>query len=78
VSAALLDPPRLGHPLPLSAAARRERGHPGARRPTLEERLEVAWGRLDADGVAECPVCRAPMHREGATGRCGGCGSTLS
>jgi tRNA(Ile2) C34 agmatinyltransferase TiaS len=50
----------------------------GARRQTLEERLQISWRLLMADGHAECPVCGATMQPEGATGRCGGCGSALS
>jgi tRNA(Ile2) C34 agmatinyltransferase TiaS len=50
----------------------------GGRGVTLEERLESALRSVHADGTAECPVCHARMHAEGAAGRCSGCGSTLS
>ena len=42
---------------------------------TLEQRLDSVWEGLRAAGAAECPICAGRMD---ATGRCGGCGSTLS
>jgi hypothetical protein len=53
-------------------------GQAGGRPTTLEERLEAAWGAVQANGEAECPVCRSTMRREEGAGRCGGCGSVLS
>jgi hypothetical protein len=73
VSAALLD-----RPLPSPAPDAREHRRPRARRGTLEQRLEGAWARLAADGVTECPVCRASMRLDDGAARCGGCGSILS
>ena len=63
-----------------SADVRRPRESSDGGRLTLEQRLDGVWEGLRADGVAECPVCRAQMHAAagGAAGRCGGCGSTLS
>jgi hypothetical protein len=54
----------------------------GSSRPrglTLEQRLEGSWHELRLRGAAECPLCRAPMHRaaDGA-GECTGCGSKLA
>ena len=46
---------------------------------TLEQRLDGVWEGLHAAGVAECPVCGGRMEDDGGdSGRCGGCGSTLS
>ena len=45
---------------------------------TLERRLERVWEGLLAVGVAECPVCRSTIERQGAVASCSGCGSTLS
>jgi hypothetical protein len=78
MSTALLE-----SPLSLSKPALRSRaaGGPGL---TLEERLEAAWRGAQAEGVAECPVCRARMQPEGEPQgqgrpvRCLDCGSTLS
>jgi len=50
----------------------------GGRRVTLEERLQAAWHSAQLDGVAECPVCRAAMRAEGASIRCGDCGSVVA
>ncbi len=49
----------------------------GGRRITLEERLEAAWRSARRHGATECPVCDAAMRAEGASARCGGCGSVL-
>jgi hypothetical protein len=44
-------------------------------RATLDDRITALWGRLVADGVAECPVC----GDEVTAGRpCEGCGSELN
>ena len=45
---------------------------------TLERRLERVWEGLLAVGVAECPVCRSTIERQGAVASCSRCGSTLS
>jgi hypothetical protein len=46
---------------------------------TLEQRLDGVWEGLHAAGVAECPVCGGRMEDDGGdSGRCGGCGSSLS
>ena len=72
MTSALLESPR-------SLFAEARRGLPaGGRGVTLEERLETAWRAAQADGIAECPVCRAAMSREAAAARCSGCGSTLA
>jgi hypothetical protein len=68
----------LESPLSLFGEARRSPAPAGGRGVTLEERLETAWRAVQADGLAECPVCRAAMRREGAAGTCTGCGSTLA
>jgi hypothetical protein len=67
----------LESPLPLFAETRRAlaAGGGGA---TLEARLEEAWHTVQADGRAECPVCRSSMRFEGGAAHCTGCGSTLS
>jgi hypothetical protein len=72
MTAALLD-------LPLSLSGQTRRLRPaGGRDVTLEERLESALRSVQADGAAECPVCRSRMHAEEGAARCSGCGSTLS
>jgi hypothetical protein len=64
-------------PLPLFGAT--SHATPAGGRPTtLEERLGTAWHELRHDGTAECPICHTAMRLESGTGRCGGCGSTLS
>jgi hypothetical protein len=46
---------------------------------TLEQRLEGVWEGLHAAGVADCPVCGSRMEGDGqGSGRCDGCGSSLS
>jgi hypothetical protein len=58
-----------------------EAGQPDAAtggRVTLEERLGSTWRALQAQGVAECPVCRARMTRVEQAGECTSCGSRLS
>jgi hypothetical protein len=72
VSTALLE-----SPLSLFGQAHRSRPA-GGRGLTLEERLEAAWRAVQAEGVAECPVCHERMHAGGGAARCAGCGSTLS
>ena len=72
-----MTPALLESPRSLFAGARRARPA-GGRGATLEERLEQALGAVQAEGQAECPVCRSAMHLEGAAGRCTGCGSTLA
>jgi hypothetical protein len=72
VTTALLE-----SPVSLFAEARRSRPA-GGRGTTLEERLEGVWRAVQADGRAECPVCRSAMRPEAGLARCGGCGSTLS
>jgi hypothetical protein len=67
----------LESPLPLFGEARRSLPG-GGRGITLEERLESALRSVQADGVAECPVCRAQMRAEDGAARCSGCGSTLT
>jgi hypothetical protein len=67
----------LESPLSLFGEARRSRPA-GGRGITLEERLECVLRSVQADGVAECPVCRAQMRAEDGAARCSGCGSTLS
>ena len=49
---------------------------PGGR-VTLDERLQGAWRRLHADGVAECPVCGSEMTLHAGAGECGGCGAKM-
>jgi hypothetical protein len=71
MTTALLEPP-----LPLFGEARS--GPAGGRRLTLEERLESVLRSALTEGVAQCPVCRAGMHREEGAVRCSRCGSTLS
>jgi hypothetical protein len=48
------------------------------RRRTLEDLLESRWRSAHASGEAECPVCAATMHVEGAQANCGSCGTALS
>ena len=72
MSTALLE-----SPLSLFAPAPRSRPA-GGRGLTLEERLEAAWRAARAEGVADCPVCRARLHADGEAARCSGCGSTLT
>ena len=72
MTTALLESP----PSPF-AEARRLRPA-GGRGITLEERLESTLRSVQADGVGECPVCRAQMRAEDGAARCSGCGSTLS
>jgi hypothetical protein len=67
----------LGSPLSLFAEMGRIRPA-GGRGMTLEERLDGALRSAQADGMAECPVCRAQMRAERGVARCTGCGSTLS
>lgn len=67
----------LESPLYLLAETRRARAAGGGGT-TLEERLEGAWRAAQADGQAECPVCRSSMRFEDGAARCTGCGSTLS
>ena len=50
----------------------------GGRGATLEERLLAAWRSAQLEGVSECPVCRAAMRADGASARCGSCGSVVS
>ena len=50
---------------------------PGGGRVTLEERLEGAWRRLNAEGSAECPVCGHEMTLHAGAGECGGCGAKM-
>jgi hypothetical protein len=64
---------------PLSLFAEARRGQPaGGRGMTLEERLEDVWRAVQAEGVAECPVCRAGMRAEDDVACCTRCGSTLA
>ena len=71
MTTALLDSPPS-----LFEEARRSRP-PGGRGITLEERLEDALRSVRADGLAECPVCRAGMRADCGAARCAGCGSRL-
>jgi hypothetical protein len=64
-------------PLPVFGEARRLRPAGGSEI-SLEELLDRTLRSARADGVAECPVCRARMHPEGGGARCSGRGSTLS
>jgi hypothetical protein len=72
MSSALLESPRrlfgesAGHPPPAGGRA------------TLEERLQVTWRALDADGAADCPVCRSRMRLRDGAGECVSCRSRLS
>ena len=71
MTSALMDPPvRL-----FGEAAERVRSHGGGS--TLEERLQGVWRSLQADGAAECPLCRARMTRATDGGECGACGTRL-
>jgi hypothetical protein len=72
-----MSPALLESPPSLFAEARRSRPA-GGRGMTLEERLDGAWRAVQAEGLAECPVCRAGMHAENGAARCSGCGSTLT
>ena len=72
-----MTPALLEAPLGLFREAQSARRQ-GPRRMSLEERLSATWAAFSAAGVAECPVCLAPMHQAGGVARCGGCGSTLS
>jgi hypothetical protein len=63
---------------PLSFFADTRGLHSGGRRLTLEQRLQGAWEGLRADGIADCPVCRARMAVREGGGACGGCGAQLS
>jgi len=46
---------------------------------TLEQRLDGVWEGLHAAGVADCPLCGGRMEDTGEdTGRCGGCGTSIS
>ena len=47
-------------------------------RVTLEERLGSTWRALQAQGVAECPLCHARMNRVEGVGECTDCGTRLS
>ena len=67
----------LESPLSLFGAARRLRPAGGSGC-TLEELLERTLRSAQAEGAAECPVCRARMHAEDGAARCSGCGATLS
>jgi tRNA(Ile2) C34 agmatinyltransferase TiaS len=67
----------LTSPPSLFAAARRS-GPADRRGVTLEERLEWSWRAVQAEGRAECPVCRAGMRSDGSVARCSGCGSKLA
>jgi hypothetical protein len=45
---------------------------------TLGQKLDSVWEGLLAAGAAGCPVCGGRMLRDGETGRCGSCVSSLS
>ena len=45
---------------------------------TLEQSLASVWEGLLAVGAADCFVCGERMQRDGAAGRCGGCGTKIS
>jgi hypothetical protein len=46
---------------------------------TLEQRLDGVWEGLHAAGVADCPLCGGRMEDSGEdSGRCGGCGTSIS
>jgi hypothetical protein len=49
----------------------------GGSRPTLGQRLDRVWEGLLAAGAAACPMCGSEMQRDGDTGHCTGCGTTL-
>ena len=51
---------------------------PAGGRATLEERLRDAWRVMNADGAAECPVCRSRTIFRDGSGECGSCGSRLT
>jgi hypothetical protein len=50
----------------------------GGRPTTLEERLAHTWHELAHAGEADCPMCHTAMRLQAGTGRCTGCGTTLS
>jgi hypothetical protein len=72
-----MTPGLLESPPSLFAEARRCQPA-GGRGMTLEDRLEDVWRAVQAEGVAECPVCHAALRTEDGAARCSGCGSTLA
>jgi hypothetical protein len=44
---------------------------------TLDEKLSGVWEGLLAAGFADCPLCGSRMERDGETGRCTHCETTL-
>jgi|Tabmets5t2r1_1033131.scaffolds.fasta_scaffold72952_2 hypothetical protein len=72
MTATLLDLPSRPRSGPSPSA------QPGGRRLTLEERLQSAWRGLQAQGVAQCPVCGGRMTAGAGGGECGGCDARLS
>jgi hypothetical protein len=72
MSTALLEPSvRLFGESPWEAAA-------SGRRVTLEERLGATWRTANAEGFADCPLCRARMTLKDAAAECGSCGTRLT
>ncbi len=72
MSTALLEPSaRLFGESPWEAAA-------SGRRVTLEERLRATWRAANAEGSADCPLCRARMTLRAAAAECGSCGTRLT
>jgi tRNA(Ile2) C34 agmatinyltransferase TiaS len=64
---------------PLSVFGEKRRLQPAdGSESALEELLYRTLRSARAQGVAECPMCRARMHSVGDAARCSGCGSTLS
>jgi hypothetical protein len=45
---------------------------------SLDERLSGVWEDLLAAGFADCPLCGGRMERDGETGRCEDCETTLA
>jgi hypothetical protein len=45
---------------------------------TLEERLKQTWRALQAQGTAECPLCKSRMTQVERGGECTSCGTRLS
>lgn len=72
MSTALLQPPaRLFGESPRRAGS-------GGRPMTLEERLRATWRAVNAEGVADCPLCGSRMRLRGTDAECGSCGTRLS
>jgi hypothetical protein len=80
------DPRARGGPAPSKDAGANEGLTEAGRTParsagsglTLGERLERVRADLDAEGVAECPVCGGRMLLSGHVARCTDCGSALT